>query len=174
MGSLDMTDSQKAFEEVFPNGIAYGTATSSSPELLWQLQEGWLRQNETHSIATIFLLIGTNDLARQKCNEVSTLEGIWAITEYVQRVAPSSKVVVHGLLPRVDVETQKLGRLYKHIQRVNRELEKEASSRNYHYMEHSEMFSAAVGVMLADGIHPSVEGYKSWLPSIKDKLRKLG
>lgn len=165
------------------NGCAVGASGDITTETLWHLQNGFL-PSDGHPPKVFFLLIGTNDLGRMDCSKKTTLVGILNIAEYLHKVHPNVPILVHGLLPRNDYgqPAQSLGLLWQKIMWINREIRKYIKfQENWFYMDAAAIFlhKATNGDieiredLMPDGLHPNVDGYRLWGPSIVQKIMKI-
>ena len=117
--------------------------------------------------AKVFLMIGTNDLARGVSPD-SLLRNLFFIADAIKTESPSTHLLIQSILPVNDVYGKFSGHTSKarEILAVNTQLEKEASKRGYTYVNLYEPFSDASGKMSQalsnDGLHLNGEGYLLW------------
>lgn len=117
--------------------------------------------------AKIFLLIGTNDLARGISSD-SIAKNIFIITSYIHQQTPSTKLYVQSILPVNDV----YGKFPTHtnkgqqIKDLNEQLKGNANRNNYTYIDLNTFFSDENGNLKAgltnDGLHLLGTGYALW------------
>lgn len=117
--------------------------------------------------AKLFLLIGTNDLARN-IQPDSVIKNIFLISDYLHRQSPSTKIFVQSILP----VNKKFGKFGGHtvnvekIKTVNAALKAAADSHTYTYVDLHTAFSNKDGLMREeltnDGLHLTGEGYLLW------------
>ena len=159
------------FKNHFPGGVALGASGDSSPELLWHLKKGWLAADFQPKV--MVLLIGTNDLGRHGCNKEHTLAGVLNVADFLQKERPRTRFVVHGILPRFDPKTKKLGRYHRDILWVNAHLADVANSTaaKWSYMDSTETFLDPK--LFEDGLHPNAQGYRVWLARVAAQMRQL-
>ena len=179
---------QRYFDrEAFPDqatvqGIALGSSGDTTNHMLRHLQNGLLPNNLRPKVW--FLLTGTNNFGRDGCSKRNTLAGILNVLKVLQDARPHAQVIVHALLPRDDGPSQRfiLGRMWKNIQFVNRELEKQCDLLpNCHFMDAGNIFFTTADnggrkiqqALMNDGLHPSVDGYEAWAPKIVREVEKL-
>lgn len=115
----------------------------------------------------IFLLIGTNDLARNISTD-SVVKNILLIADYVRQQSPFTKLFVQSVLPVNNV----YGKFPTHtvngkkIIDVNNKLEKSASTHHYTYIDLYSAFADSNGKFRAnltnDGLHLKGEAYLIW------------
>lgn len=117
--------------------------------------------------AKIFVLIGTNDLARNLTTD-SLLKNIFLIASFLQQEIPSTKLYVQSILPVNDVFKRFPGHTNKGsiIKHVNAALQKNAKQYNYTYIDLHGSFSNKEGKLKKeltnDGLHLSGKGYLDW------------
>lgn len=117
--------------------------------------------------AKLFLMIGTNDLARGVSAD-SVVKNIILAIEYVQRYSPSTKVFVQSILPVTDAFKKFSGHTSKAalIRQVNEQLAVKANTNGYTYIDVYTPFLGEDGKMdqryTNDGLHLLGEGYLLW------------
>lgn len=156
------------FHMLFPLGVALGSSGDSSPELLWHLQNGWL--DSVFQPNVMVLLIGTNDLGRHGCNKENALSGILEVAEYLVDQRPNSTLLVHGILPRFNPNTNRLGRYHRDILWINKRLAKMGNDK-WEYMDASTEFGNHS--MFEDGLHPNVRGYRTLLSQVAHRVQRI-
>lgn len=117
--------------------------------------------------AKIFLLIGTNDLARSiSCDSV--VKNIMLIADYVRKEIPATRLFIQSVLP-VNAVYKKFGtHTSKSVQinTVNVLLQQKADEHHYTYINLHDAFCDADGKLDArltnDGLHLRGEGYLLW------------
>lgn len=117
--------------------------------------------------AKIFLLIGTNDLARNVTPD-SVVSNILLIANYVHQQSPATKLFVQSILPvnaaynKFATHTNKSAE----IKQANALLMRKAEGHHYFYLNIHDAFCDAEGKMDAsltnDGLHLKGEGYLLW------------
>eukprot|EP00591_Stephanopyxis_turris_P009166 CAMPEP_0195508398 /NCGR_PEP_ID=MMETSP0794_2-20130614/1612_1 /TAXON_ID=515487 /ORGANISM="Stephanopyxis turris, Strain CCMP 815" /LENGTH=420 /DNA_ID=CAMNT_0040635343 /DNA_START=120 /DNA_END=1382 /DNA_ORIENTATION=- len=177
-------------------GIALGISGDTSPNLLWRLQHNEMSWYWNPRVW--WVTIGINDMMRTGCSEEVTLIGIIRIVEEIQVRQPGSIIVVNGLLPTSAMtlgkgeglpgeekagnkQKHKLGQrkfLSKSVISVNDELKKFCDKNpTVKYFEPSGVFMNDEGKidnkLMADGVHPTKQGYNEWAKAIVLKLEKL-
>lgn len=194
-------------------GLYFGSTSDTTNQLLWRLQDGVLpdlsefvaAKNSTKIPQPLLLnpkvwllLIGTNNVGDAGCNAASTLDSILLVIQTLSKARPNAAVLVHGLLPRGDVGSaydrgdyglHQVGRIWKMIQWINRELQIRCreSIPHCYYMEAPfenwlsvtlNSSSLQVGDMInatwmPDGLHPSPLGYEHWAPVIAERVQEV-
>jgi len=117
--------------------------------------------------AKIFMMIGTNDLARGISPD-SVVKNILLIADYLRQESPSTQLFVQSILPVNDV----YGKFPDHTQNgakineVNVLLLKNSSTHHYHYIDLHSFFQDRNGKMVTqysnDGLHLLGVGYALW------------
>lgn len=115
----------------------------------------------------IFLLIGTNDLARGISTD-SLIKNILLAADWIKQESPSTKLFIQSILPVSDVfrkfgsHTNKTDSILK----VNTRLKKEAENHRYNYIDLYPFFCNKQGKLDVkysnDGLHLLGEGYLLW------------
>lgn len=117
--------------------------------------------------AKVFLLIGTNDLARG-VGEDSLLKNTWWITDYIKQESPSTQVFVQSILPVNDAFGKFAGHTAngEKIRSVNKKLKESADKHGFHFLDLYTAFADASGKLNSkltnDGLHLKGEGYLLW------------
>lgn len=117
--------------------------------------------------AKVFLLIGTNDLARGVAPD-SLLKNMYWISSYLKEQSPTTRLYVQSILP----VNEQFGKFGGHtskrelIKQVNAELQAKAPEYGYTYLDLHAPFSDNTGRLKAsytnDGLHLSGDGYMLW------------
>lgn len=117
--------------------------------------------------AKVFLIIGTNDLARNISPD-SVLKNIFIITDYLKQQTPGTKIFVQSILPVNNIYGMFNGHTGKgkEILHVNTALQAKAQQKNYTYIDLYTPFSDVAGKMNPalsnDGLHLKGEAYLLW------------
>ena len=119
------------------------------------------------SPAKIFMMIGTNDLARGISPD-SVVKNILLMADFLQQESPSTQLFVQSILPVNDV----FGKFATHtkngtkIIEVNTSLQNNATAHHYRYIDLHSAFSDKNGKMNTvysnDGLHLLGTGYALW------------
>ncbi|QNF32282.1 family 20 glycosylhydrolase [Adhaeribacter swui] len=117
--------------------------------------------------AKIFLLIGTNDLARNIPAD-SLLKNIYRIAAYLRQETPLTKLFVQSILP-VNTAFNKFARHTNkgdQIRKVNAQLQQNALANHYTFIDLFAAFANEKGELAAtftnDGLHLTGKGYTLW------------
>ena len=131
--------------------------------------------------AKVFLLIGTNDLARGVSVD-STLQNILLMADYSRQESPKTKFYVQSILPVNDTFKKFSGHMENgaKIKELNQQLKQNAGKHFYTYIDINTPFSDASGKLNTkysnDGLHLLGEGYMLWkhliYPYVFDQLAK--
>ena len=115
----------------------------------------------------IFLMIGTNDLARNASAD-SVVKNILLAADYLKQESPSTHLYVQSILPVTDFYKKFAGHTSKVAQIVatNNKLQSAATAHQYTYIDLHSAFINADGKMneryTNDGLHLVGEGYMLW------------
>ncbi len=117
--------------------------------------------------AKVFLMIGTNDLARNISPD-TVVKNILLTLSYLQQQAPSTRIYIQSILPVNDV----FGKFSNHtakgeqIKKVNGRLKEVAVTKSYTYIDLHTPFSDGNGKLKEnltnDGLHLNGEAYLLW------------
>ncbi|HEY1112811.1 MAG TPA: family 20 glycosylhydrolase [Chitinophagaceae bacterium] len=117
--------------------------------------------------AKVFLLIGTNDLARNITPD-SVVKNILWIASYLRQQTPATRLYVQSILPVNDHFGKFSGHTGKsrQIKQVNELLRQKSTVGNYQFIDLHTPFSDAEGKLdtryTNDGLHLTGEGYLLW------------
>lgn len=115
----------------------------------------------------IFLLIGTNDLARGISPD-SVLTNLWLIADFVRQESPKTKLYVQSILPVNEIYGKFGSHTKNHdaIRTVNASLKAKATTYGYQFVDLHTPFSDENGKMDAgltnDGLHLKGNAYLRW------------
>lgn len=121
----------------------------------------------TRKPAKVFLMIGTNDLARGIAPD-SVVKNILLTSAYLREKAPASKLFLQSILPVNEVYGKFGGHTSKgtQIKQVNAQLKASATNNGYTYIDLYTPFSDQNGKLKPslsnDGLHLTGEGYLLW------------
>ena len=119
----------------------------------------------------IFLMIGTNDLARNITPD-SVVRNIFLAADYLRQEIPATELYVQSILPVNDYHKKFSNHTSKgeSIRWVNRQLEQGAGLHHYTYIDLHTPFSDSEGKLdikySNDGLHLMGEGYFLWKEKI--------
>ncbi|MBB1286409.1 family 20 glycosylhydrolase [Flavisolibacter sp. BT320] len=117
--------------------------------------------------AKVFLLIGTNDLARGLSPD-SVVKNILLTAAYLKQESPATKLFVQSILPVNEAFKKFGGHTSKaaHIKQVNSRLQQEAATHSFTYLDLFSAFANEAGKLRPDltndGLHLSGKGYLLW------------
>ena len=117
--------------------------------------------------AKVFLLIGTNDLARNRAPD-SVLRNILWITSRLRQQTPATEVYVQSILPVSDAFRKFSGHTGKgsQITWLNEQLRQKSTDGGYRFIDLYPSFTNTEGKLDSrytnDGLHLSGEGYLLW------------
>lgn len=131
--------------------------------------------------AKIFLLIGTNDLARG-INADTVLHNIYLLADYVKQESPKTKLYVQSILPVNDGYGKFAGHTKngEKIISTNELLRTNATAHNYQYIDIHSLFVDESGKLKMelsnDGLHLMGSAYLLWkeiiYPYVYDKKKR--
>jgi hexosaminidase len=117
--------------------------------------------------AKVFLLIGTNDLARGISAD-SVIKNVFWISSYIHEQTPSTELFVQSILPVNDVFKKFGDHVTKEeqIKNVNQQLRQQATINHFTYIDLHTAFSNDQGKLDSqysnDGLHLTGTGYLLW------------
>jgi lysophospholipase L1-like esterase len=183
---------KRVFDQYFQTermkGLILGSSGDTTGHFLWHLQNGLLP--ESLQPKAFVILLGTNNMGRDGCNKRTTLAGILQVIHVVHRQKPDAMILVHGLLPCSDQKPFRgpdynelenrftLGKQWENSLWINAELKKTCDLMKFcAYMDSGDVFLTPDGRIqddrIVDSMHPSLEGYKMWVPRIAGRLELL-
>ena len=115
----------------------------------------------------VFLMIGTNDLARGASTD-SVVKNILLAADYLKQESPSTQLYIQSVLPVTDFYQKFTGHTSKvaQILETNNKLKSAATAHQYTYIDLHSAFINADGKMneryTNDGLHLVGEGYMLW------------
>ncbi|MFC1528742.1 GDSL-type esterase/lipase family protein [Candidatus Latescibacterota bacterium] len=121
--------------------------------------------------AKIFLMIGTNDLSREK-TVPEVRDKIIEVIATIKKESPETGIYLQSILPVIDSMTGSYQN--KNINPCNRELEKVAEDMNVTWIDLAPHFKDDSGLLkkefTEDGLHLNGSAYKLWYSLIKKYL----
>ncbi len=117
--------------------------------------------------AKVFLMIGTNDLARN-IKPDSVLKNIFIIADYLREQSPATRLYIQSILPVNNVYGMFKGHTGKgkEVLQINAALEANAQPKHYTYIDLHTSFSDQTGKLNAglsnDGLHLKGNAYLLW------------
>lgn len=159
-GGLDTWN--KRYKDIATN---FGITGDKTQTVLWRLTEGksLVGYNPKH----IVLLIGINNLLQNDTPE-DTAAGIKAVTEYLRKVLPDSKVLILGIFPCHEKASDPIRGI---IRSVNEKIKKLADSKNVYFVDIGNVFLEKDGSItkdvMRDLLHLSPKGYEMWADTME-------
>lgn len=116
--------------------------------------------------AQLFLMVGINDVSHHRSAQDIACS-ILALTEYLHRLSPHTRLYVHSLLPfNSDVYYNSLSGKEQVVLQINQMLHEAAEEFGYIYIDLYPHFALSDGTLNAeysnDGLHLSGSGYALW------------
>lgn len=149
------------------NAANFGWGADTTQNILWRLANGEL---DGVNPKVIVILAGTNNVGGG-ASAGDVANGIAAIVKLCRAKAPNAKIVVTGILPRVD----KPGAM-KVIDAVNALIAKLDDGRQVRYLNVNAGFLDGEGKLLPgltiDGLHLSARGYQVWADGLNPILQE--
>ncbi|MBL7876835.1 MAG: sialate O-acetylesterase [Cyclobacteriaceae bacterium] len=122
--------------------------------------------------ASLFILIGTNDLSKKIPDEI-IIENIFAIVSRIKAGSPKTKIYVQSILP-VNNTVEKFPMQFNnesHILTINDQLSRYAERLRYTFIDLYSEFLDDQGKLKPsftfDGLHLSASGYQHWVEILK-------
>jgi lysophospholipase L1-like esterase len=159
------------------NVADFGWGADRAQNILWRLDHGEL---DGVNPKVVVLLAGTNNVGGEAIPAESVdarvadlTRGLEAVLRVIQAKAPGAVVVVTGILPRNDNMSA-----MPVIDKVNGNLSKLADGKSIRYLNINDMLSTPDGKLLdgmmnADHLHPTIQGYQVWADALKPILTEL-
>ncbi len=123
----------------------------------------------------VFLLIGTNDLTRDKSNE-EIVEGVEKIIEEIKENRPKAEIYLESIYPVNYSLSPKMVSVRKNddIKEINKELKKYCKKNRITYIDMYDLLKDDDdnfdSIYTNDGLHPNDEGYEVITKEIKKYL----
>jgi beta-glucosidase len=152
-------------------GIAtnFGVIGDNTQNVLWRLTEG--KALEGYTPKHIILLIGVNNLL-QKNTPKDTAAGIKAITGYLRKTLPDSKVLMLGIFPCSEFSTEPIREKIRAVNMMSKNL---ADNKNVYFADIGNVFLEKDGsissAVMSDFLHPSPKGYEMWADAMEPYLK---
>ena len=149
------------------NAADFGWGADRIENILWRLENGEL--DGVHP-KVVVILAGTNNVGKQPGGDAriaAITQGLAAVVRTVRDKAPAATIVLTGIFPRNDNIA-----VVPEIEVVNANLARLADGKGVRYLnvngkladQDGKLFD---GMMNADGLHPSVQGYQVWADALK-------
>lgn len=156
-----------------PLGAAnFGIGGDTTQNLLWRLGQGDVGALRPKLVV---VLIGINNLGRERATPVEAVRGIRAVVTKVRTVFPEARILLHGIFPS---EHSAAAEIRQRVAAVNRQLlalDSEGGRVVVRdvggvFLESDGSISAEV---MPDGLHLSPEGYRRWAVAIAPTVRGM-
>ncbi len=161
---------KKRFEPL--RAANFGIGGDTTQNLLWRLDHGAIG---TLRPKLVVLLIGTNNLGRENATADEVVRGIKAILGRLRTGYPDATILLHGIFP---CDASPSAEIRTRVAAVNHQLRaldgldgkvlfRDIGAR---FLEPDGSISTAV---MADGLHPTPEGYRRWADVLEPEVRRL-
>jgi lysophospholipase L1-like esterase len=154
------------------NAGNFGWGGDTTQNILWRLENGEL---EGVNPKVIVILAGTNNVGTHSDSAADVAEitkGIRAILNACQKKAPTATIILTAILPRNDKPDAMTT-----IGHVNANIENFADGKSIRFLNVNDRLAGKDGQlfdgMMADKLHPSVQGYQIWADGLKPILTEL-
>jgi beta-glucosidase len=154
-GGLDTWN--KRYKDIVTN---FGITGDKTQTVLWRLTEG--KSLEGYTPKHIVLLIGINNLLQNDTPE-DTVAGIKAVTDYLRKVLPDSKVLILGIFPCHEKPDDPIR---EKIRTVNEKIKQLADFKSTYFVDIGSTFlekdASITKDVMRDLLHLSPKGYEMW------------
>jgi len=174
-GALDYPDFLAHWTKTFYgwNAGDFGWGADRTENILWRLDNGEL---DGVNPKVIVILAGTNNVGKEQGDEAKAADvarGVSAVVEACRKKAPEATIVLTAIFPRNDSLLA-----MPTIDRINLSLAKIADGKSVRFLNINSQLADAKGVlhegmMMPDGLHPSVKGYEVWAAGLKPILMEV-
>jgi lysophospholipase L1-like esterase len=154
------------------NAANFGWGGDTTQNILWRLRNGEL--DGVHP-KVIVILAGTNNVGtapRDDAKVADIANGIKAIVDVCREKAPDAVIVLTAIFPRNDNMA-----VMPTIDRINERIAKFADGNRTRFLNVNRGLADENGKlldgMMADKLHPTVQGYQVWADGLKPILREL-
>ncbi len=148
-----------------------GIGGDQTQHVLYRLANGNLA-GQTPKLAVI--MIGTNNLGRNRFQPPETIAGIAAVVQAVRTSSPDTKILLLGVFPRGAASNDPHR---AKIDEVNHALSALADWEDVHFLDIGHVFLEADGSLskhvMHDFLHLTTEGYARWAEAIEPKVAEL-
>jgi lysophospholipase L1-like esterase len=147
----------------------FGISGDRTQHVLWRIENGEL---DTIKPKVTVLMLGTNNLGADDADSIEKAD-----EEIVKtiREKTGSKVLLLGVFPRTKKDDPK--DFPAKIEAINKKLEAFADGTNVRYLDISKAFLEDDGSIskevMADGLHPTKEGYVRWAKAMNPTLEEM-
>jgi lysophospholipase L1-like esterase len=157
------------------NAANFGWGADQTQNILWRLQNGEL---DGVNPKVIVLLAGTNNVGNatptgsDSAKVADVTRGIKAILDTMQARAPRAVIILMGIFPRNDNMA-----VMPTIDRINANIAAFADGKRIRYLNINSKLADKDGKlfegMMADRLHPSLQGYQVWADALKPLFTEL-
>jgi lysophospholipase L1-like esterase len=148
----------------------YGLAGDQAQNLLWRVVNGELAGQPRVAV----VMIGSNNLRPLGSSPEQAAAGITAVVAEIRALAPRTKILLMGVLPKGPSPSDPLR---AEVQQVNRMISGLADDQHVWYLDIGPEFVQPDGTVsptiLSDGTHPTAAGYQIWADAIAGELQQL-
>ena len=164
---------RKVFAENFADKydtLNIGLSGDRTQHVLWRLENG---EMEGIKPKLAMLMIGTNNLSGNTNDEI--VAGIDACVKEIQKLSPTTKVLLLGVFPRGMKATDPSRQRIKDINAAISKLDD--GGKTVKYLDIGDKFLEPDGTLpkeiMPDALHPNTKGYQIWADAVKDSIAEL-
>ena len=164
---------KKVFAENFAekyDTLNIGLSGDRTQHVLWRLENG---EMEGIKPKLAMLMIGTNNLSGNTNDEI--VAGIDACVKEIQKLSPTTKVLLLGVFPRGMKATDPSRQRIKDINSAISKLDD--GGKTVKYLDIGDKFLEPDGTLpkeiMPDALHPNTKGYQIWADAVKDSIAEL-
>ncbi|WP_425397636.1 family 16 glycoside hydrolase [Aeoliella sp.] len=148
-----------------------GIGGDQTQHVVYRIENGNLA-GQSPKLAVI--MIGTNNLGRNRFGPADTIEGIQAVVDSVRKATPDTKILLLGVFPRGQAADDPFR---AKIEEVNQSISELADWETIHYLDIGPVFleddDTLSKEIMPDFLHLSKEGYQRWADAIESKVAEL-
>ncbi len=117
--------------------------------------------------ASVFVMIGTNDLTRGV--DISEIAGnVATVIDRIEKQSPATRVVLQSLLPRADRFNSKVGETNLALRRIANDRKVTYLDLHHDFADHRGRLEPSLTV---DGVHLTGAGYTLWVNRLRPMMR---
>ena len=149
----------------------FGISGERTEHVLWRMANGEL--DGIHP-KLVVLMIGTNNIGQRPADKAGwAAAGVAKIVETIHEKLPDSKVLLLGIFPRDDKNSEPRAEVVK----INAIIAKLDDGGKTRYLDISEVFLDGNGEIpkdvMADKLHPTAKGYDLWFEAIQATVNEM-
>lgn len=159
--------------------VQIGSSGDYTDHILWRIQNGGIAGAQPKLTV---LLIGTNNTGLRNDPPEETAYAIQAIIKEIRKRMPESKILLLGIFPRGNHDTDNDGRR-KRLQalsdansEVNAIIKTYADEKTIYYRDFGHVFLNKGGhvdpTLMPDYVHPGEAGYRAWAEAMEPFIRE--